>query len=209
MIIAQANELGPEWLQIRAVPEEGDACPLVDSLIVRLDSAATFSPDRIAVAGAIAFHPWVSSMLHFEREISPLTAQRLAQVLAPRWLSISPVMCRAYPLPRGDADIVVSSKAIRDEWTLNFSPIGYQQRSVVTSAGLTIPSNAPILEEMYPEPNLSLGAAFLAAAVLVAEPAGAARLFFDETAVSPRLVRRFGSVVEATGLTIATREPQE
>lgn len=214
MIIAQANEMGTDWLQIRAIPEEGDAFMPVDSLAVRLASTASYSPDRLAVAGAIAFHPWVSSMLQFGRDISPLTAQRMGRAFAPRWISINPVMRRAYPLPRGHADIVVSSDellrsespTLSESSTLRFSPIGDEQGAVATSSGVVIPSNAPILEELYPNRDAARGAAILAAAILVAEPAGAARMLFDAAAVSPRVVRRFSALVEATGLTIATRD---
>jgi len=201
------SELGSDWTVLEAQPEESDGFPPVASLIVHTGTVAAPSPDRLAAAGSIAFHPWISGAVRCGREVSPLTAQRISRSFEPAWTSVEPVMRRAFPLPRGRAEVTISAVAARSSEApvLRFAPVS---RGAATRFGpgvVDVPSNAALLEALSPPGSDCRGAAILAAATLLAEPAGVASYVLDESLVSQRVASRFQPLLEAVGLAISWR----
>lgn len=195
-----------EWMEILAVPEESDGYPPVRSLIVFLGGARDLSPDRLAAAATIAFHPWVADSVNLARAMSPLTAQRMVRCLQPMWASVGPVMTRAYPIPRGTERVTISqSPGAEGKSRLSFVPIrqgvGVARRGDV----LEIPANASVLDALSPGVEGSVGAALLAAAALVAEIIGAASVEFEGPDVPEATVVRFAPLLEAAGLAVSWR----
>jgi len=201
------SEMGSDWTVLVARPEESDGFPPVASLIVHTGTAAAPSPDRVAAAGSIAFHPWISGAVRFDREVSPLTAQRVSRSFEPAWTSVEPVMRRAFPLPRGSAEVTVSAVAARgpEAPVLRFTPVRHGAATRYVPGAVDVPSNAVLLEALSPPGSDSRGASILAAATLLAEPAEIASYVLDDSLVSRPVADRFQPLLEAVGLAVSWR----
>ena len=198
-----------EWLEIRATPEENDGYPPVRALIVFVGGPREFSPDRLAAAGAIAFHPWISGSVTFDRELSPLTAQRIVRCLAPVWVSVGPIMRRAYPVPRGEAHVVLSQDSgPSDRPHFRLCPLRSGLGIARIGSELEIATNAPILDALMPEGRDARGSGTLAAAAIVGEVVGAASVEFADPRVAHGTIARFGPVLEASGLDVVRRRQE-
>lgn len=161
-----------ETSRLTAEVEDFDGWPPVAELRVSADIHSV-SPDRVAVAAALAFAPWISGTLTLDRPFSALTAQRISEFFDGIWVSARPVRRGALPIPRGDVTVGLSyGHGEMDSSTPRLAVSGpsAMRGHLAVGSTVTVASTAPLLttEHGGRPPVLSL----LAVGVLCSESLG-------------------------------------
>lgn len=110
------SELKIEWESpdpagrsaIRAVPEEYDATPELERLMI--DGLPTnVSADRFGVAAALAFGRWAAGHLTLPFAVSPTAGEAIQEFFAPTRLVVEPIEYAARALPIGLGSLILST----------------------------------------------------------------------------------------------------
>lgn len=155
---------------LSATPGEIDGFPAVSRL--RFDVApSTVSPDRIAVAGILAFRRYISGQVQFESRISALTAELIARFMQPRWVHVTPLHPSNLPIPRGNKTLELrdSISMTRADAVLAIVRKDRYQGAIFGADTTIIPSNAWVIDQLDTEDEIDTFSARLAVAVLMAE----------------------------------------
>lgn len=170
MKITFSVSTGEHSTTLTAIPGEIDGFPAIE----RLEFSAipsSVSSDRVAVAGILAFGPYISGQVQFEEKISALTAEIIARYMNPRWVHVTPLHPSNLPIPRGSQPIVIQNK-------ISPSPTDRQlvivrndryEGSVIGMETSVIPSNAWLIDKLNGINQSSRFSSELAVAVLMAE----------------------------------------
>lgn len=159
-----------EYCLLSAAPGEIDGFPAIASL--RLDTVPQkVSPDRIAVAGILAFGRYLSGQVQFDSKISALTAELIARFMRPRWVHVTPLHPANLPIPRGTKTVRLteSISRIASEAVLVVVRSDQYQGAIVGRNATIVASNAWIIDQLDAANEIDSLSARLAVAVLMAE----------------------------------------
>lgn len=200
---------------LTAVPGDYDGCPkpavLTTDMVPR-----TVSPDRLAVALVLTFHPFVSGEVSFPHDIHPEVASAINEFMKPTTIFISGIDFRVTTIPTGGNTFAINPGGqyqVKPSWKgfdservieLNLPSVSDSFSHNFHNDVLTVPTNAAALYADGDE--LARAAPFIAAAVILCEDfdAGTIRLPFadPETAASSRMA----ALMQASGLILRFSE---
>lgn len=152
---------------LEAVPGELDGTPAISRLLFPTPKN-NVSPDRIAVAGILAFGKYISGQVVFDEKMSALTAQTIEQFLEPRWVHVTPLHPANLPIPRGNAHIHLSSsikELVHGDSLLILKGLPTQGVAYL-EAIVSVPSNALLLDAVDSATSWQTFGATLAVGVL-------------------------------------------
>lgn len=198
--------VGGDQSQLIASPEELDGFPALQRMTIPALHTAP-SPDRVAVAGVLAFGKYCSGQLNFNQRISAYTAQVVERFMRPRWANVAPLHPANLPLPRGRSRVVLVSNvdSVFESNALRFVPGIYQSGINQVGNTLSIPSNAWLIDEIDNSAAWHNFGAKLGAAVLMGEYLDLSVIYFDGMeGLSPQEAVALRELMSAVGLGITS-----
>lgn len=192
----------PRWMGLKAEPIDFDGLPPVPSLKVDWPHEST-SPDRVAVAGALAFSLWTAGCIEFQTAISALTAQRIVEWFAADhvWVAPCPVRTGGLPLPRGSrhARLVLGEMDDSASEALMIAMVGPSKGTAIRAQQVNLASNVGFFAQ--PDDPTPAMLAALAAVVLCAEHLHLNTLSFPQLSTGcPELFDRAARLLECVSL---------
>lgn len=197
---------------ILAVPEEGDTQPPIESFYVDY-LIETVDQDRLALAAALVFGPYVDSRLVFESPVSTGVARAIENLYPNKALRVEPVSYSENHSPHGDSVLHVNSH-YRDPNFVNrvgqqrqvhvsFQPTDRSSGGLLTMDSLDVACNSWLHAELRPDAH---GTVFctLAGGVLLSSDLSAAGVAICETSASASdpVYSRASRLLESAGLSL-------
>lgn len=200
---AEGTDCSAARLVLRATPEDYDAFPPVDALIVD-DLPLERNPDRVALASYLAFGAWTSGDFLVPLDLGPATAEAVETDAKPLPIRPRPIAYAARALSQGRSTVEV-------RFSLPTKPAAHAVLAVVPSTkaygvfrtGTTtvVPSNAFVLDMAAELPAPSVRAR-LGVAVLFADDIGASTLRLIDAVSDPLERARIQTLVRSVNLDV-------
>ncbi|MGO4145615.1 hypothetical protein AB4Y77_11060 [Paenarthrobacter sp. YAF11_1] len=197
---------------ILAVAEEGDTQPPIETFYVDY-LIETVDQDRIAVAAALVFGPYVDSRLVFENPVSSGVARAIENLCANKAVRVEPVSYSENHSPHGDSVLHVNSHHRDSNFTnhvgqqrqvrVSFQPTDRSSGGLLTMDSLDVACNSWLHAELRPDVH---GDVFctLAGGVLLSADLSAAGVAICDTSTDDSLpaYSQASRLLESAGLSL-------
>lgn len=201
---------------ILAIAEDGDTQPPIETFYVDY-LIETVDQDRLAIAAALVFGPYVESRLVFENPVSSGVARAIENLYPNKAVRVEPVSYSENHSPHGDSVLHVNSH-FRDpnfvnrvgqqrQVNVSFQPTDRSSGGLLTMDSLDVACNSWLHAELRPDAQGDVFCTLAGGVLLSTDLSAAGMAICDSSADEAQLVYSGVSrLLESVGLSLVLRD---